>query len=105
MSENPTTPNTETPDITLPTIIVPPLPPVDSRMSDAETNQLHLQMSNLEIQVIYSMWTQVKTISGVTKLIDASIKAVKHQRDILCLPYGYKGASTRADVVFPPIDD
>lgn len=96
---------TDTSDILLPTIQIPPLPAVDSQMSDAEVNRLHLQMSNLEINVIYSMWPQVKSIAGVTRLIDASIKAVKHQRDIMCLPYGYKGESTRKDVVFAPIDD
>lgn len=95
----------ETPDITLPNIIVPPLPTVDAQMSDAEINRVHLQMSNLELNVIYSMWTQVNTLAGVAKLIDTSMKAVKHQRDLLCLPYGYKGSSTRADVVFPPLDD
>jgi hypothetical protein len=94
-----------TSDIDLPTINVPPLPQVGEQMSDAEINRLHLQMSNLEINVIYQMWPQVKSIAGVTKLIDASIKAVKHQRDLLCLPYGYKGEATRKDIVFPPLDD
>ncbi len=51
------------------------------------------------------MWPQVKSITSVCKLIDASIKAVKHQRDLLCLPYGYRGEATRKDIVFPPIDD
>lgn len=93
------------PDIELPAIKVPTLPAVDAQLTDAEINKIHLQMSNLEINVIYSMWPQVRTIAGVTKLIDASIKAVKHQRDILCLPYGHKGTATRADVIFTPIDD
>jgi hypothetical protein len=95
----------ESPDINLPTINVPPLCPVGEQMSDAEINRQHLQMSNLEIGVIYQMWPQVKSIAGVCKLIDASIKAVKHQRDLLCLPYGYKGEAQRKDIVFPPIDD
>jgi hypothetical protein len=97
--------NDELPDVQLPTISVPPLPAVGEQMSDAEINRLHLQMSNLEINVIYQMWPQVKSIAGVTRLVDASIKAVKHQRDLLCLPYGYKGESTRKDIVFPPLDD
>lgn len=98
-------------DITLPTIqpqplpLIPPLPPVTSNMPDTEINKMHLQMSNLELNVIYQMWPQVKTIAGVTRLIEASIKAVKHQRDLLCLPYGHSGKATREDVVFPPIDD
>lgn len=92
-------------ELTLPDPKLPELPAVDQRMTDAEINNLHLQMSNLEINILYKLWPQVNSISAACKMIDASIKAVKHQRDILCLPYGYSGKATREDVVFPTLDD
>lgn len=96
----------EAPDfVNLPTIVCPPLAQAGEHSSDEEINRQHLQMSNLELNVIYAMWPQVNSITSVCKLIDASIKAVKHQRDLLCLPYGYRGEATRKDIVFPPIDD
>ncbi len=91
--------------IELPEPQLPDLPAVDSRMSDADINNLHLQMSNLEINILYKLWPKVNSISSACKMIDASIKAVKHQRDILCLPYGHTAKATREDVVFPTLDD
>jgi hypothetical protein len=55
--------------------------------------------------MLYNLWPKVNSIAGVCKMVDASIKAIKHQRDLLCLPYGYRGEATRKDIVFPPIDD
>lgn len=100
-------PDIELPDIKTRTtpLVIPELPAVCSSMSDAEINRIHLQLSNVELQVIHALWPQVKSIAGVTRLIETSIKAVKHQRDLMCLPYGYKGEATRKDVIFPPLDD
>lgn len=87
------------------TLLIPELPQVGEQMSDAEINRIHLQMSNLEIQMIYHALPQVKSLANLTKLIDTSMKAVKHQRDLMCLPYGYQGAAQRKDISFPVIDD
>jgi hypothetical protein len=87
------------------TLLLPELPQVNETLSDAEINRVHLQMSNLELQMIYHALPQVKSLANLTKLIDTSMKAVKHQRDLLCLPYGYTGKAERKDVVFPPVDD
>lgn len=91
--------------VNLPTIKCPPLAQAGEHSSTEEINRQHLQMSNLELNVIYAMWSQVNSISSVCKLIGASIQAVKHQRDLLCLPYGYRGEASRKDIIFPPLED
>lgn len=91
--------------ITLPQVAPPALLDITSQLADTEINKADLQAANLNIQLLYHALPQAKTVESLCKLIDTHIRAAKHRRDLLCLPYGFKGAASRSDIVFPSIED
>lgn len=68
----------------------------ESKITDAD-----LSLANNQLQFIAAAWSQVQTIGGICRLVDATIKATKHRRDILELPYGPRNKGEKDRTVFP----
>jgi len=62
--------------------------PLKHNATESEAIHADLEMSNFMLDALATCWESVRTIKGVTTLVGATIKATKHRRDILKLPYG-----------------
>lgn len=86
------------PESELPALIpdIPP-PPRDALLDDAETEvtKLDLVMANNQVRYIHHLWNGVRSISAACQLIDAGIKATKHRRVLLKLPYDTAPTNTK----------
>lgn len=78
---------TPVPNVILPKELTTALS-VERADTDDKVTEADLVLANMQLNFLAECWLQVKSIGGVCKLIDATIKATKHRRDILKLPYG-----------------
>lgn len=99
MDENDTLPSilSEMPEIELPEAI--DLNPEDGEL---EAKKADLPIANTMMRVVHACWGEVKSISGVHKMLKMTIEATKHRRDVLGIQYGPKtGGEAKSGMVYP----
>lgn len=88
---------------------IPPLElnePLDlhDTASQEEAARADLPLANSMLKALYIGWGQVRTITSMCKLVDATIKATKHRRDVLRIPYGAEGKDSGSRTIAYPLD-
>lgn len=82
-------------------VTIPDYKHIDSNSTEADVVKADLELANVPMQMLHAAWGQVKTIGGICKLIDATMKATKHRRDVLKMQYGSKDSGAKRDIVYP----
>jgi len=92
------------PTLDVTTINIPSIPSFSHNPAHTEVAKNDIEIATMQLQGLMAGWAMPGlTVGRMTRLIDATIKAVKHRRDVLGMPYGYIDQNTKR-VSFEPLD-
>ncbi len=83
----------------------PPIPFHEVLINEAETSvtEADLKVANFQLQFINAAWPHVHSISALSKMVDTTIKATIHRRNLLKMSYGAENKGPRHNT-FEPLD-
>lgn len=98
-----TSPQTEDGDDNLPA--PPPIPFHEVLINEAETSvtEADLKVANFQLNFINNAWQHVHSITALSKMVDTTIKATIHRRNLLKMSYGAETNRSKGNV-FDPLD-
>lgn len=91
------------PDFQIDAINVPTIKTWEELPADTEIVKEDLSIATMQLQGLMAVWAMPGlTVGRMLRLIDGTIKAVKHRRDILGMPYGHIDKGPKG-ISFEPI--
>lgn len=60
-----------------------------------------LILANAQLKAVHAGWGYVDNISKLSRMVDATIKAVIHRRAVLGIPYGYQPQNSKGTILEP----
>lgn len=102
MPESEDTPNL--PTIQQNAITVPSIRNLGHNPADTEVKKEDMEIATMQLQGLMAAWAMPGlTVGRMLRLIDGTIKCVKHRRDVLNIPYGYIDKGPK-NISFEPLD-
>lgn len=83
--------------------------PADISMQDMKESpykliETDLNTANAALKMVHQGWATVDNLPKLSRMIDNTIKATKHRRDVLGVPYGYQAKTGQKSDVLEPLD-
>ncbi len=90
-------------ELDLSSIIQPPIEDVPANAALTTIRKNDIELATASLKVVQECWNHATSFSRVMRLLKETRDAVKFRREVLGLPYGSQGASTKGND-FEPID-
>lgn len=81
--------------------VIPEFPALKPDCSPEEAARADVEIANTQFNLLHYGLTQVKSVSGLCKIVSEISSLVRHRRAIMQLPYGTKDTASKPFTVSP----